>query len=273
MSKRVAYVIDQLTQNGFTPRETRALFHDRRLKVYPPVEVAPHKIDWDAFIATLTEPESVERGAQFLAKNHSVLSDAEQKFGVPKEALTALLRVESNLGKNTGGYVTFRVFYTSLIRSPDDLHWKRAAENLVSLAAYCKRFHRSCFDIKGSYGGALGPAQFLPHTLEILGADGNGDGIVDAFQIEDAIFSAANFLSQNGWSESQTEALGKYYGVNEGYPRAVLTYADALQRQIQANSISLKSGGRPITFSWLKSSEAASIRVSKDRATARALPE
>ena len=236
VSKRVAYVIDQLTHNGFTRREARALFHNHHLKVYPPVEVAPHKIDWDAFIAALVAPDSVERGVEFLEQNRSVLSEAEQRFGVPKEALTALLRVESNLGTNTGGYVTFNVFYTSLIRSPEEFRWKRAAENLVSLAAYCKRFHQSCFEIKGSYGGALGPAQFLPHTLEILGADGNGDGIVDAFQIEDAIFSAANFLAQNGWREDKTEALGKYYGVNEGYPRAVLAYAETLQSQIQTNS-------------------------------------
>ena len=240
VGKRVAYVIDQLTQNGFTRREARALFHNRHLKAYPPIEVAPHKIDWDAFIATLVAPESVERGVDFLAQNRTVLSDAEQRFGVEKDALTALLRVESNLGKNIGGYVTFNVFYTSLIRSPEEFRWKRAAENLVSLAAYCKRFHQSCFQIKGSYGGALGPAQFLPHTLEILGADGNGDGIVNAFQIEDAIFSAANFLSQNGWREDKTEALGKYYGVTEGYPRAVLAYAETLQRQIQTKLIGSK---------------------------------
>ena len=242
--KRVAYVIDQLIQNGFTRPEARALFHNRHLKAYPPREVAPHKIDWDAFIAALVAPDSVGRGVDFLAQNSKVLSDAEQHFGVAKEALVGLLRVESNLGKNIGGYVTFNVFYTSLIRSPDELHWKRAAENLVSLAGYCKRTRENCFEIKGSYGGALGPAQFLPHTVDILGADGNGDGIVNPFEIEDAIFSAANFLAQNGWRpdkiEDQTEALGKYYGVNVGYPRAVLAYADALQHQIQSNSIASK---------------------------------
>src|SRR5690242_5312772 len=100
VSKRVAYVIDQLTQNGFTRREARALFHNRRLKPYPPVEVAPHKIDWDAFIASLVAPSSLDRGAEFLEKNRAALGDAEQKFGVEKEFLVALLRVESNLGTN-----------------------------------------------------------------------------------------------------------------------------------------------------------------------------
>ena len=58
----------------------------------------------------------------------------------------------------------------------------------------------------------------------------NGDGLVDAFQNEDALFSAANFLAQNGWREGKTEALGKYYGTTEGYPRAVLAYAESLRQ-------------------------------------------
>jgi peptidoglycan lytic transglycosylase B len=248
--QRVAYVVDQLTQNGFSRREARALFRDRRLKTYPPVEVAPHQIDWDGFIASLVTADSVERGVEFLSQNRSALSQAEQRYGVEKEVLTALLRVESNLGKNTGRYVTFNVFYTSLVRSTEEFRWKRAAENLVSLAVYCKRSRESCFQIQGSYGGALGPAQFLPHTLEIYGCDGNGDGIVDPFQTGDAICSAANFLVQNGWREDQTEALGKYYGVTEGYPRAVLAYAETLRRRMQADSLCVEiltaPPGRPL---------------------------
>jgi membrane-bound lytic murein transglycosylase B len=230
VSERVAYVVEQLIQNGFSQREAQSLFRDHRLKTYPPQKVAPHKIDWDSFIARLLSPSSVKKGQDFLARNHSILSDAEQRFGVEKEALLGILRVESNFGKNTGSYVTFNIFYTSLVRSTEESRWKRAAENLVSLAAYCKRSHKDCFRVKGSYGGALGPAQFLPHTLELLGYDGNGDGIVDPFQKEDAIFSAANFLAQNGWREDKTAALGKYYGSPEGYPRAVLAYASSLRQ-------------------------------------------
>ena len=230
VSERVAYVVDQLTQNGFSRREAESLFRDRRLKTYPPPMVAPHKIDWDTLIARLLLPASIKRGQEFLARNHSILSAAEQRFGVEKEVLLGLLRVETNFGKNTGSYVTFNVFYTSLLESTEESRWKRAAENLVSLAAYCKRSHKDCFRIKGSYGGAIGLAQFLPHTVDLLGYDGNGDGIVDPFEKDDAIFSAANFLAQNGWREDKTEALGKYYGSPEGYPRAVLAYAEALRQ-------------------------------------------
>jgi membrane-bound lytic murein transglycosylase B len=230
ISQRVAYVVEQLTQNGFSQREARSLFRDRRLRTYPPIKLAPRKIDWDAYIASLLLSDSVQGGEEFLARNQSILSEVEQRFGVEKEVLTALIRVESNFGRNTGKYVTFIVFYTSLVRSPEESRWKRAAENLVSLAGYCKRTGRDCFGVKGSYAGALGPAQFLPHTLDLFGSDGNGDGIVDPFENDDAICSAANFLAQNGWAENKTEALGKYYGTTEGYPRAVLAYADSLRR-------------------------------------------
>ena len=40
------------------------------------------------------------------------------------------------------------------------------------------------------------------------GVDANGDGVADPFQIEDAIFSAANYLSQNGAADGQlTKAI------------------------------------------------------------------
>lgn len=228
-SERVAYVMDQLTQNGFSRSEAEALFRHRRLRTYPPQQVAPRKIDWDEFIANLTTPLSVRRGLEFLALHHTALSDAEQRFGVDKETLSALVRVETNFGMKTGNYVTFNVFYTKLVQSEEERRWKFAAENLVSLAGYCKRLQKDCFSIKGSYGGAIGLAQFLPHSLDLFGYDANGDGIIDAFHPADAILSAANFLVQHGWHDDKMQALGKYYGSPVGYPRAVVAYAEKLR--------------------------------------------
>ena len=234
LTERVDYVVSQLLQNGFSRQEAQALFHNRHLRPYPARQVAPHQIDWEKFIAALQTSSSLHRGQQFLARHQRVLSDAEERFGVDKESLAALARVETNFGKNTGRYVTFNVFYTSLIRSADESRWKMAAENLVSLAVFCKRWHKDCFRIKGSYAGAIGITQFLPHTLELYGYDGDGDGVVNAFVFSDAIFSTANFLVQHGWQQDPTAALGKYYGNPEGYPRAVLAYADSL-RKMTAN--------------------------------------
>ena len=226
---RLQYVVAQLLQDGFTQQEVEALFQDRRLALLPPQQVQPRAIDWDQVIRTLEAAASVAQGSEFLARYQITLSQVESKYGVDRMLLTAVLRLESNLGKNTGNYVAFNVFYTLLSQQEEERRWRWAGDNLAALATYCKRSASDCFQIRGSYAGALGAAQFLPYSVREYGADGNGDGVVDPFNMEDAIVSAANFLEQHGWDDDPTEALAQYYGSPRGYPRAVFAYAEALK--------------------------------------------
>lgn len=64
------------------------------------------------------------------------------------------------------------------------------------------------------YDRAVGPMQFIPSTWLIYGADGNGDGIKDPFNIFDAALAAANYLCAAGGNLSTTA----------GQTRAVLSY-------------------------------------------------
>ncbi|MBI2819816.1 MAG: lytic murein transglycosylase [Acidobacteria bacterium] len=228
-NERVEYVISQLVAKGFTQPEAEALFQDPRLKILPPQQVAAREIDWDQVIRGLVAPASVERGSKFLARYQETLRQADSKFGIDPIVLTALLRLESNLGENTGNYGTFNVFYTLLTQREEEQRWRWAGDNLAALATYCKSMGNDCFEIRGSYGGALGAAQFLPYSVIEYGADGNGDNRVDPFLMEDAIVSAANFLVVHGWHEDQEQALAKYYGTGQGYPRAVFAYVEALK--------------------------------------------
>lgn len=227
--ERVEYVISQLVAKGFTQSEAEALFQDPRLKILPPQQVETREIDWDRVIRGLVAPASVERGSQFLARYQQTLRQAESQFGIDPIVLTALLRLESNLGENTGNYGTFNVFYTLLTQREEEQRWRWAGDNLAALATYCKSMGNDCFEIRGSYAGALGAAQFLPYSVIEFGVDGNGDNRVDPFLMEDAIVSAANFLVAHGWHEDPEQALAKYYGTGQGYPRAVFAYVEALK--------------------------------------------
>lgn len=60
---------------------------------------------------------------------------------------------------------------------------------------------------------AVGPMQFIPDTWERWGADGNGDGVADPNQIDDAALSAGRYLC----------AAGEMSSV-EGWRRAILSY-------------------------------------------------
>ncbi len=61
---------------------------------------------------------------------------------------------------------------------------------------------------------AVGPMQFIPSTWATWGADGNGDGVIDPFNIYDAALAAAHYLCAAG-GDLRTLA---------GQTRAVLAY-------------------------------------------------
>jgi len=69
-----------------------------------------------------------------------------------------------------------------------------------------------------TFDRAVGPMQFLPTTWATFGADGNGDGVRDPHQLDDAALAAAHYLCADG----RDTASG------EGWWAGVLTYNASL---------------------------------------------
>lgn len=63
------------------------------------------------------------------------------------------------------------------------------------------------------------------------GVDGNGDGIADPFDIEDAIFSAANYLSKSGAADGNLEKAIFNYNHSEKYVQDVLYFFNEFEVQ------------------------------------------
>lgn len=61
-----------------------------------------------------------------------------------------------------------------------------------------------------SYAGAIGPMQFLPSTFAIFGVPAPGHKTADIHNVEDAIYSAANMLHQDGFSTNPYYAIWTY---------------------------------------------------------------
>ncbi|GAA5115810.1 lytic murein transglycosylase [Haloechinothrix salitolerans] len=82
---------------------------------------------------------------------------------------------------------------------------------------------------------AVGPMQFIPSTWASYATDGNGDGVADPQQIDDAALAAARYLCAGGrdmsaaegwwaglWSYNQSVEYGqKVFGLADHYARAV----------------------------------------------------
>lgn len=56
------------------------------------------------------------------------------------------------------------------------------------------------------------------------GVDGNGDGLADPYNLTDALYSAANYLSQNGAAEGDLESAIFQYNHSDEYVADVLYY-------------------------------------------------
>ncbi len=63
------------------------------------------------------------------------------------------------------------------------------------------------------------------------GVDANGDGIADPYDIEDAIFSAANYLAKSGAADGNYEKAIFNYNHSEKYVQDVLWFFDEFETQ------------------------------------------
>lgn len=76
---------------------------------------------------------------------------------------------------------------------------------------------------------AVGPMQFLPSSWERWAADGDGDGVADPHDLDDAALAAARYLCADGGdlsSASGWRAAVLSYNRSEDYVAAVLGAAD-----------------------------------------------
>ncbi len=232
-TERIKYIEKNLANRGFSQKEISGILSNPRLKLYQP-SPKPKKskndsIDWSKLSENIMSKKSVQQGKQFINAHRGVLNRAEKKFGVPKEAITAVLRIETDFGKFLGSYAVANLFYNQIMAAKD---WQKPADNFVDLFVYCRGLRATgsyCLSLKGSYAGAFGICQFLPSSAVKYGTDGGGDKKVNLFDFDDAIMSAANFLKQNGWTQNPAKALGVYYGNGSNYPALVLMYAAALK--------------------------------------------
>jgi peptidoglycan hydrolase CwlO-like protein len=87
-----------------------------------------------------------------------------------------------------------------------------------------------------SSAGAMGPMQFLPSTWETSGVDGDGDGVANILDPEDAIPAAAGYLRDGG---APRDWYGALYSYNHAdwYVKKVLAVAEAHRRLAHDNSV------------------------------------
>lgn len=200
---------------------------------------------------------NIQKCYEFLSKHGAIFQKAEDKYFVPKEVLVSLLMVETRLGNFIGSEHAFwSLACMASAEKPDNIgsylsrlpvteahgQWlddilkarsKWAYTELKALILYCRQHEHDPLAITGSIYGAIGLCQFMPSNISFYAVDGNGDGKIDLFSLEDAVPSAANFLKTHGWRQNTTGEkrvkMLKYYNHSTAYANTIMGLADGVK--------------------------------------------
>ncbi|WP_319467306.1 lytic murein transglycosylase [uncultured Pseudodesulfovibrio sp.] len=213
------------------------------------------------------EPEVMERylnpiliaGAYgFYREHREIMREIEQKYSVPGDVLTALMLVETKLGTQVGRYNALTILGSmalggdyELIRpyikqknlADDTTEWliRRTRQKgnwaygeLKSLITYAQKNGQDPLIIPSSMYGAIGYCQFIPSSALAYGRDGNGDGKVNLFEMNDALYSMAYFIKRHGWKpeldrEAQLAVIYRY-NHSKSYSLTIMAVADRLRK-------------------------------------------
>jgi membrane-bound lytic murein transglycosylase B len=222
-------IFQKLKDKGFNNDKIQAIFSDTRIILYPEMLNRSGKgLNYMSRKFGLLNKKSIMRGQKVLKEHRAAFKEIEDRFGVEKEALIAIYRVETNLGNARGNYLVFNSLLTMSVFENRRSEW--ATEELISLLILCKNNNKDPFSIKGSWAGAFGLCQFVPSSYLYYAVDGNGDGEIDLFNFYDAMASIASYLKAHGWENNNPDKKKKAvwaYNHCDNYVKAVLAYARA----------------------------------------------
>ena len=206
--------------------------------------------------------KSVKQCKRFYKKHKKLLKAAEKQYGVPARVITAILWVETKFGKYTGKHHLPSVYFSTALSNRyefiqmnlDELKKHNINDSLLLDSLRRKVYERAdkksawaisqilyldssrtklpvdVNSLYGSWAGAFGLCQFIPSSYYRWAVDGNGDDKIDLFNLNDAVFSVANYLKSNGWSKNYNDkrAALHHYNNSKQYVNAVLILASKI---------------------------------------------
>ena len=159
----------------------------------------------------------VARGRAMLAENRALLDEIGAQYGVQPRFIVALWGLETNYGANTGGFPVIAALATLAYDTRRPEFFRR--ELLLALQIL-QEGHIAPADMKGSWAGAMGQAQFMPSSFMRYAHDQDGDGHKDIWGTRADVFaSAATYLSSVGWRDDLT--WGREVRLPEGFDMAL----------------------------------------------------
>jgi len=262
-AKGWTWLVERLVADGLPRARVEAAFADARMPAFDGLSFSLEPREPRSMYRAVLQRRSVEQARACRAEHGRAFENAEARTGVPAEVVAAILHVETRCGRQTGqSLVLHGLARLAMANEPDNLARildrtalagrgvlepdleRRIRARAAQLDGLFYPEVRAVFELaarwgvdplalRGSRSGAFGYPQFLPTSYLRFGADGNGDGVVDLYDVDDAAASAAHYLASHGWQGPRIERVAQrraiwHYNRSEAYIDAVLALADAL---------------------------------------------
>ena len=266
--KTMAKKIHELHHYNYVVKPSKKKDEDK--KVIPEYEKS-------SVYAQFVNQTGMKKSNAFLNEYKTAFDLAEERYQVPREIVAALLYVETQHGSYLGKTKAFWSLASMAASTtpesvqadltvtilPDQETWLQEKLDEKSLWAYrevkallthCERNNLDPRALIGSEYGAIGICQFMPTNLEAYTDDGDGDGIIDLFNPNDAIVSTAKFLAVHNWAKAEDIAAQRRvimrYNISSRYANTVLALAESLEtgslKKAQADAPSRQKEGKNV---------------------------
>jgi membrane-bound lytic murein transglycosylase B len=260
------FLVDKLRTAGIPEAELGAVYNDPRMPAFSFIPFRLRPKEQSALYTGFTTPTQIAMGTAFARQHKKEFDRIEKAVRVPREVVTAIVLVESQLGQNTGkALVLERLSRVASVREPTNLQRnleamrqddpKVSLEQLEERALYLektflpeipalfeisRRHKLDPLTLRGSMAGAFGLPQFLPSAFLRFAVDGDSDGDISLFDDVDAIWSAAQYLASYGYRDElplkEKRLILWRYNKSEAYIDTILSVSRAIKSRLRTPS-------------------------------------
>lgn len=159
------------------------------------------KITFEDYKKNIVNPWRKSFGLKYIKEHRKLLNDVSKKYGVESNYIVALWGIETNFGRNQGGFEIIPALVTLAYDGRRRDFFKTELFNALRIL---EEGHIGLHELQGSWAGAMGQCQFMPSSYLAFAVDYDGDGKKDIWKNESDVFaSIANYLSKSGWKKGE----------------------------------------------------------------------
>ena len=157
---------------------------------------------FDQYLSRTVGEARIAEGKARLRERRALLEEVGAKYQVQPRFIVALWGMETDFGKQTGGYPVIHALTTLAYDG------RRAGffrNELMQALKILDDGHINLTAMTGSWAGAMGQNQFMPSSFTRYAVDYDGDGRRNIWtSLPDVFASTANYLRQSGWRDDLT---------------------------------------------------------------------